>query len=330
MIALQRHPCPSSGSGFLRHDFFVYSVAFSPDGKLLASSSHGPEKTSYNINFGTVRLWDLGTRQERATLMQRRGWIRAVAFSPDGQTLAVGISQDKTVRLMNVDREEKTPGRLGKQRAVLKGHTRPVVSLAFSPDGKRLASGAADKAGVHAGGEAKLWDMATNQELFTLALPRGAGCLAYSPDGSMVALGCQEGSIHLCNAATAKFRQPSLEQQHVVRALAFSPDGKTLASAAGQLVKLWDPATGKHRADLKGHKQFIPCLAYSPSGRTLASGSADGNVCFWDPATGRERAAFDWQLGHLQALAFAPDGMTAAAAGNGANVLVLWDVDEGQ
>jgi WD40 repeat protein len=316
MIVLKRHPSPPSESSFLRHDYFVYSVAFSPDGKLLASSSHGCEKSPYN-HVGTVRLWDLNTRQERATLLQRKTWMRAVAFSPGVWTLAVG-SGDKTVRLLDG----------GGQWAVLKGHTRPVVCLAFSPDGKRLVSGAADKQGVHAGGEAKLWDRTTNQELFTLPLPRGAGCLAYSPDGSAVALGCQEGSIHLWNTVTGKVRL-TLEQENVVRALAFAPDGKTLASAAGQLVKLWDPATGKHRADLKGHRQYIPCLAYSPSGRTLASGSADGNVCFWDAATGRERAAFDWQLGHLQALAFAPDGMTAAAAGNGVNVLVLWDVDEG-
>jgi WD40 repeat protein len=319
MIVLQRHPYPPSEGSFVRHDYFVYGVAFSPDGKLLASSSHGPEKSVYN-HVGTVRLWDLQTRQERATLLQRKLWMRAVAFAPDGQTLAVG-SGDKTVRLFNLAAR--------KQRAVLKGHTRPVVSLAFSPDGKRLVSGAADKQGVHEGGEAKLWDTATNREMLTLALPRGAGCLAYSPDGSTVALGCQEGSIRLWNTATGNVRR-IFQQQNVVRALAFAPDGKTLASAAGQLVKLWDPATGKHRADLKGHRQYIPCLAYSPGGRTLASGSADGNVCFWDAATGRERAAFDWQLGHLQALAFAPDGMTAAAAGNGVHVLVLWDVDEGQ
>jgi WD40 repeat protein len=316
MIILQRHPHEPTASGFSRHDFFVYSVAYSPDGKCLASSSHGPEKSSYS-SLSTVRLWDLRTRQERATLLRRKIWIRAVAFSPDGQTLAVGVS-DKTVRLLNVA--------TGEQRAVLKGHTRPVVCLAYSPDGTRLVSAASDKQGVHEGGEAKLWDVADRREVHTLALPRGAGCLSYSPEGTTVALGCQEGTIHLWGTGTGKKRL-SWQQQHVVRAICFAPDGKTLASSAGQVIKLWDPVTGKQKSELRGHKHFIPSLAYSPDGRTLASGSADGSVCLWDPATGQERAAFDWQLGSVQTLAFAPDGMTAAAGGNGANVLVLWDVE---
>jgi WD40 repeat protein len=312
LVLLQVPPPPSPLSP--RPECNVYGVAYSPDGRFLAAALF---QRTFNAGTGSVRLWDLAARGEPATLLSRSTWIRAVDFTPDGRTLVAGLS-DKTVRLFDLGTRE--------WHATLKGHSRPIVSLAMAADGRTMVTGAVDRTRAATGGEAIVWDLALQQARATLPLADGVWSVAYARDGKIIAVGGRDKFIHLWDADTGIERE-ALKQNNVVRALAFSPDGQTLAAASGWTVKLWDLATRKERATLTGHKQPVDALAFTRDGRTLASGAAPGTVRFWDAATGRERAAFDWQLGTVQCLAFSPDGMTAAAGGKGPNSLVMWDVE---
>jgi WD40 repeat protein len=144
----------------------VLSVAFRPDGRTVASTSWDR----------TIKLWNVTTGAERETLEGHAYSVEAVAFSPDGKTLASG-SRDKTIKLWEVGS--------GDAPLTLRRHTDSVTNLAFSRDGRTLAS---------AGGEVKLCDVADGKELASLHR-LGAHCLAFSPDGSMLALGCDDDTV---------------------------------------------------------------------------------------------------------------------------------------
>jgi WD40 repeat protein len=118
----------------------------------------------------------------------------------------------------------------------------------------------------------------------------------------------------------------SLPSRHPVSVAAFSPDGATLATAAGLMITLWDTATWRERATLKGHVREVTALAFTPDGTALVSGGLDRSVRLWDVASGLQRAAHDWRIGKVHAVAVSPDGLTAAAAGESSDI-VLWDID---
>jgi outer membrane protein assembly factor BamB len=254
-----------------RHKDWVCSVAYSPDGKLLASAGGNEFKPARNDNktSGEVKLWDVTARQEVAPLQGHTNKVFAAAFSPDGKTLATG-SADRTVRLWDTA--------TGKERAVLEGHTEAVWSVAFGPDGKTVASAGWDRT-------VRLWDAVTGKECGTL---KG--------------------------------------HEEEVLAVAVSPDGKTLATGgADWTVRLWDLATEKECAVLRGHKGSVTCLAVSADGRTLSSGSGDETVKLWDLTTGKERATLRGHRSGITAIALSPDGKTLASAGMDDGVR-LWDL----
>jgi WD40 repeat protein len=171
-------------------------------------------------------------------------FILALAFAPDGRMLA-SVGTDTTVRLWEVVR--------GTERATLSEHATAVSAVAFAPDGRTLATG--DRAGI-----VKLWDVATVAERLAVT--------AAAPSG---------GSLESTPQRGVKFVEE-------VTALAFTPDGRTLAVAADQTVQLWDVATGSCVARLAGHEAKVQCLACSPDGKLLASGGHDRAVRLWDVA----------------------------------------------
>jgi WD40 repeat protein len=188
------------------HTDDVTSVSFSPDGRTLASGSWD----------NTIRLWDLATGKERAVLAGHTNLVYSVSFSPDGRTLASG-SWDNTIRLWDLA--------TGKEQAVLAGHTESVESVAFSPDGRTLASGSKDKT-------IRLWDLATGQEQAVLATGRRIS-LSFSPDGRLAAVAVSEDkTIRLWDLATGKERAVLAGHTESVDSVAFSPDGRTLASGS--------------------------------------------------------------------------------------------------
>jgi len=249
------------------HRAEVRCLAFSPDGRLLASGSKDK----------SIKLWNAHTGRAVATIDGRSGTIWSVAFSPDGSTLASG-GMDHSVRLWNVS--------TGRLRATLQGHAGPVHSVAFSPDGETLVSaGSFDRT-------VKFWNLANGEPKAALEADRSAVlCVAFSPDGNTLAFAGYEGTIKLCNLATDRLPPISSLSGHAgtIRSLAFSPDGRTLASASeDNSVKLWQLGTGKPLADLKGHSRPVHSVAFSPDGRTLATASLDGTVKLWNLAARRE------------------------------------------
>ncbi len=198
-------------------------------------------------------------------------------------------------------------------------HTNQASAIAFSPDGKTLATPCGDNA-------VRLWDAPTGQLLDTLeGHALSVACVSFSPDGRTLASGSWDRTIRLWDVAT---RKPiaTLPDGHIVDALSFSPDGKTLASVGGsRTVRLWDTTTHQSLGAREGHDWTAVCVAFSPEGTTFASGGWDDNVLLWDIANPKPIATLPGHALRTLSVTFSPDGKTLASGG-WANSILLWDV----
>ncbi|MEG4200296.1 WD40 domain-containing protein [Microcoleus sp. Pol12A5] len=279
----------------------VFSVAFSRDGKTLASAS----------GDNTIKLWNLQTEKPIATLTGHSNPVSSVAISPDGTTLA-SASDDHTIKLWNPQ--------TGKPIATLTGHSNPVISVAISPDGKTLASGSADKT-------IKLWNLQTQKPIKTLTEHSSTvNGVAFSPDGLTLASAGADKTIKLWNLQTQKPLATLTGHRSFVNSVAFSPDGLTLASAgADKTIKLWNLQTQKPLATLIGHRSFVNSVAWSPDGLTLASAGADKTIKLWNLQTKEAIATLTGHSSFVNSVAWSPDGLTLASASSD-NTIKLWNL----
>jgi WD40 repeat protein/serine/threonine protein kinase len=375
------------------HRGTVFSLCFSPDGKGLASASLD----------GTVKIWDLAAEREVRTYRRHAGWVEAVAFGPQGLLASAGADGTVRIwnatsgaeQLVLTD--DKSPaGRLAKGRVLsskgdtrppagnggmdqplkvwdpesgrtivpLRGQTNALASVAFSPDGSRIAAGQGNVVRVWetAGGREvhalrghndlvrdvafdgsgtrlasasydqtlKVWDLATGEEVTTL---RGhtapVNRVAFGRDGRQLVSASWDGTVKVWDVVTSGEVLVVRGHADFARGLAFAPDGMRLATAgADRQVFVCNAWTGKQDLCFAAHADTANAVAFSSDGTRLATAGYDGTVRLWDATTGAAIHTFTGHKGLVYRVAFSPDGSQLASAGHDGTVR-FWDVGSG-
>jgi WD40 repeat protein len=272
------------------HSGAVYAVAFRPDGQRMATASFDR----------TIKVWDAHTGRILRTLTGHSDKVLALAYSADGKQLA-SAGRDGLVRLWDPVS--------GKPRACLNSRNQCVQGIAFTPDGQRLL--ACGEKGI-----AETWQLDEQKVERSLRVepsPMPLYAVAVSPDGKSLALGCQDGGIHVHDLPTG--RRLRVLDGHVgpVFSVVFSPDGASLLSGSSdQTLRRWNASTGEQLACLDVHGGEVYQVGFSGDGRRLVSAGIDGAAIVWDTATGRALYRHRFP-GKTLCAAFTPDGRHVGA-----------------
>ncbi len=279
------------------HNSPVKSVAFSPDGSILASAG----------DDSLIILWETVKGQLRPRpLRGHTDGVNCIVFSSDGELLVSG-STDCTGRVWNV--------REGELLQTFEGHVKPVYCVAFGPDGSTVAS-AVDY------GEVELWDPNTAKSRHTLQGGGRLRSLDFNADGSLLAVP-RGARVELWNPGTGKLQSQLKGHEHDIFAVAFSPNGSVLASGSYTTrIKLWDVATGKLQRTMRSPHSVLS-VAFSPDNAILASGGQGKEIALWDVATGKLLRTFPAHEGQVNCVAFSPDGSILVSASDD-KTIKLW------
>src|SRR5579883_2324935 len=286
----------------------IVRIAYSGSGRTLATASEE----------GTIRLWDRATYRELRRFGGRQPIIHSLSFSADGRLVAAA-GQDKTTRLWDA--------KTGKELFRWETDINDGFDSVFTPDGRVLASCNGDAS-------IQLWSTETGKPLLQLkGHAKGAVyCIAFSPDGKTMISGGYDKTLRFWDWSSGRELRVLAGHTDWVMAVDFSPDGQTLASAAGsgdKFIRLWDVKTGKElrrfEAQEPGLNTAIYSLAFSPDGRMIASAGFGGTIHLWEVATGKERCCFRGHDHRIAKVVFSPDGRLLASTGDDSTVL-FWDV----
>ena len=289
------------------HKKAVNSVAFSPDGTIIASGAGGGLLWS---NDNTVRLWRVSDGALLRKLEGHNKQVNSVAFSPEGVVLASG-SRDKTVRLWQFSD--------GTLLRTLEWYEEEVTSVAFSPDGTILVSTSWDNT-------VRLWRVSDGALLRKLSGLDWVQGVAFSPDGATVASGSGDTAVYLWRVSDGELLRTLKRHKDYVRSVAFSPDGAILASGSrDKTVRLWQFSDGTLLRTLEGHKEEVNSVAFSPDGAILASGSWDNTVRLWRVSDGKLLCKLEGHTKGVNSVAFSPDGKTLVS-GSDDKTVRLWRV----
>ncbi|MBN3922464.1 NB-ARC domain-containing protein [Nostoc sp. NMS4] len=325
----------------------IFSVVFSPNGKLLATGDTNGEIRLYEVansqqlltckghtgwvwsisfspdgqilasgsNDQTIKLWDTNTGECFKTLEGHSGGVRSVTFSPNGQVLASG-SDDQTIKLWNVN--------TGKCLKILQEQSCSIWSVAFHPKGDTLASGNDDYT-------VSLWDINSSSCIYTLeGHTQRVYSVTFSPNGNTLASGSHDQTVKLWDISTAQCFQTLQGHTDLVHSVAFSVDGSALVSCGDdQTVKVWDFATGQCLKTLQGHRSRVWSLAICINPNVCASSSDDQTVKLWNISTGRCIKTFQGYNNGIWSVAVSPNENILASGSNDQTV-TLWDVKTGR
>jgi WD40 repeat protein/transcriptional regulator with XRE-family HTH domain len=351
--ALHRSILASRVMLVLPHDAEVWSVAYSPDGKRIATASQDKTAKIWNATTGellltlrghsasvngiayspdgkhiattsddhTARLWDAATGEELLTLSGHTDWVYRIAFSPDGTRL-VTTSNDKTARVWDAQ--------TGKELLTFTRHGDVVFDAAFSPDEKRIATCGFD-------GTVRIWDSSSGEELLVLPIekeipmkiaPHG---VAFSPDGKFVAVVSNGGAAKMWDATTGKLvlsNNPGSSQ--TLLDITFNGDGKLAATADfDKKAEVWDTITGRVLYTLSGHSDVINGVAFSPDGTRLATASWDHTVRVWDITEAKESLFIPIPSYWSKYISYNPDGTRIVTDYPAENTAKIWDAISG-
>jgi WD40 repeat protein len=304
---------PDRGTGPLwlaGHQDEGWSLAFDPTGRLLLTGSDDTDEPQ------TLKTWDQSTGRLVGGCKPQAGTIAALAFSPDGHWLATGSLTDSR-SLCLWDATPLSRGRPVNLEAELDGPDGYVRTVAFSPDGRRLAASGDDHI-------VRIWDVPTCRLLYNLqGHSSKVRDLAFSPDGRRLASASNDCMIRIWSLGDGLCERILMRPSELAD-VAFTPDGTTLAGAEQRgVVTLWDVETGRVKLSLPVDDRELRCMAISPDGQALAVSGSTGRIHLFDELTGQELLSLDGHAAPVNKLSFSPDGATLASCSHDGAV-ALW------
>ncbi|MGC9949744.1 MAG: WD40 repeat domain-containing protein [Bryobacteraceae bacterium] len=290
----------------------IWSMVWSPDGKRLAV-------TASIVGAG---VYDAATGKKLLSLRLHSA-IGSITWSPDGRLATA--SQNNAVVVWDAES--------GEQLLILGNrddhgaYSSSVSSVAWSPAGKRLATGT----GGPPFNGAKVWDADTGKELLSLATDSAVSTVTWSPDGRRLAGRSRQNRVIVWDAGSGQQLMTLLSHSAwgPDRNVAWSPDGKRLLASADHTASVWDADSGKSLLTLSGHRNDVLSVAWSPDGKRLATASPDGTAKLWDAETGRELLTLSSHSGRLFSVAWSPDG-SRLAIGSDCNTVKIWNAETGR